>query len=104
MAAAEAGATSSPAPPKDLNPDEERQWYKNQYQNILSELHDYQDTSKEIEATLEQDLEVAETNQRKLQEKYESLGFEVDEWRVCISTYLLWLCGCVAYTCWIGQA
>jgi chromosome segregation ATPase len=94
--AAEAGAMSSPAPPKDLTTDQQLQWYKSQYESIAEELRDYMETSKDVEASLEQELETAETNQRSLREKYESLGFEVDEWRVRIASHgIVWPCVCI---------
>ncbi|KIW04593.1 uncharacterized protein PV09_04341 [Verruconis gallopava] len=74
--------TSSPAPPKDFgSKDDELEWYRTNYVAMAEELRDYQETSREVEQTMEQELEAAEAEKRRYQEKYESLGFEVDEWR-----------------------
>jgi chromosome segregation ATPase len=93
--AAEAGLTSSPAPPKDFSStQDEKDWYKEQYQVLLEGTQEYQEASKEIEAQLESDLEHSEARVRQFQEKYENAQFEVDEWRVrsssCYSVMRIW--------------
>lgn len=57
-------------------------YYKSQYEQLEVELADFQASSKELEAELEKDVEAAETRERQLKEKVESLGYEVDEWKV----------------------
>lgn len=46
------------------------------------ELAEFQASSQELEAELEKDVEAAEKRERVLQEKVESLTFEVEEWKV----------------------
>lgn len=60
-------------------------YYKSQYELLEAELADFQSSSRELEAELEKDIEASEKRERKLKEKVESLGYEVDEWKV--STY-----------------
>ena len=79
--AVEAGAASSPAPPKELSPSEAVEWYRTNYAQIEEELREYQATSKEVEAELERDVEALEEEQRVLKEKAENLQYEVDEWK-----------------------
>lgn len=57
-------------------------YYKAQYEQLEAELADFQASSRELEIELERDVEASEKRERKLQEKVESLGFEVDEWKV----------------------
>lgn len=57
-------------------------YYKAQYEQLESELADFQSSSKELEAELEKDVEAAEKRERQLQEKVETLGYEVEEWKV----------------------
>ena len=57
-------------------------YYKSQYEQLEAELADFQASSKELEAELEKDVEAAERRERHLQGKVESLGFEVEEWKV----------------------
>ena len=56
--------------------------YKSQYEQLEAELADFQASSKELEGELEKDVEAAETRERQLKEKVESLGYEADEWKV----------------------
>lgn len=78
-------STSSPLPPsKFADKDSELEWYKTNYHSVVDELHEMMDTSKELEASLEQELEQSDKEKLKLQEKVEALGFEVEEWRVSI--------------------
>lgn len=39
---------------------------------------------------MEKDVEASEKRERQLKEKVEGLGFEVDEWKVCITSILWW--------------
>lgn len=73
---------SSP-PSARSTPEEALAYYKSQYEQLESELADFQASSQELEAELEKDVEAAEQRERLLKEKAESLGFEVDEWKVC---------------------
>ena len=72
---------SSPAP-KGASLEEELAYYKAQYEQLEAELQDFQASSRELEAELEKDIETAEKRERGLQEKVDSLRFEVDEWKV----------------------
>lgn len=57
-------------------------WYKSQYEMVEGELIEFRESSRELEQELEKELEGSETRQRNLQEKAETLAFEVDEWKV----------------------
>lgn len=57
-------------------------YYKSQYEQLEAELADFQASSRELEAELEKDVEAAEKREKKLREKVESLGYEVEEWKV----------------------
>lgn len=57
-------------------------WYKNQYEQLAVELAEFRESSHELEAELEKDLEAADKRERSLREKAEALQFEVDEWKV----------------------
>lgn len=71
------------SPPTDLtSPDDAIAYYKAQYELLENELAEFQASSQELEAELEKDVEAAEKRERALQEKAESLGFEVEEWKV----------------------
>lgn len=72
---------SSP-PSADANPEDALSWYKSQYEQLEHELSEFQASSKELEAELEKDLDAADKRERALQEKAESLAYEVDEWKV----------------------
>lgn len=69
------------SPPSD--PVDAIAYYKLQYEQLENELTEFQASSQELEAELEKDVEAAERRERLLQEKVESLGFEVEEWKVC---------------------
>ncbi|KHN97104.1 nuclear distribution protein nudE [Metarhizium album ARSEF 1941] len=56
-------------------------WYKSQYEMLESELAEFRESSRELEQELEKDIERAEKQERSLQEKVETLGFEVEEWK-----------------------
>lgn len=62
--------------------DDDPSYYKTQYEQLEAELADFQASSRELEAELERDIEAAEKRERQLQEKIESLGYEVEEWKV----------------------
>ena len=64
-------------------------YYKSQYETLEVELQEFQASSKELEAELERDVEESEKRERRLQEKVEGLGFEVEEWKVCIFPTLI---------------
>jgi len=74
------------SPPTDLStPESALAYYKSQYEQLEHELAEFQASSQELEAELEKDVEAAEKRERVLQEKAESLGFEVEEWKVCLA-------------------
>ncbi|EMC93741.1 hypothetical protein BAUCODRAFT_112182 [Baudoinia panamericana UAMH 10762] len=60
---------------------EELDYYKKQYEQLETDLADFQASSKELEEQLERDIEAAEKKERKLKEQVEKLGFEVEEWK-----------------------
>ncbi len=62
--------------------DESMAWYKRQYEQLADELAEFRESSHELEAELEKDLDAADKRQRDLEQKAESLQFEVDEWKV----------------------
>lgn len=64
------------------NSDHSIAYYKSQYEQLEAELADFQASSKELETELEKDVEAAEQRERQLKEKVESLGYEVEEWKV----------------------
>ena len=73
---------SSP-PTETATAEEALSWYKSQYEQLELELADFRESSRELEQELERDIEQAEKRERALQEKAESLNYEVDEWKVC---------------------
>lgn len=77
----------------DAPDDEDPSYYKTQYEQLEAELADFQASSRELEAELERDIEAAEKRERRLQEKIESLGYEVEEWKVRIKICLRPACG-----------
>ena len=75
--------------PTDLSsPESALAYYKAQYEQLEHELAEFQASSQELEAELEKDVEAAEKRERALQEKAESLGFEVEEWKVSSDRYV----------------
>lgn len=72
--------TSSPLRP-GVTLEEELEYYKKQYEQLETDLADFQASSKELEEQLERDIEAAEKNERKLKEQVEKLNFEVEEWK-----------------------
>jgi len=71
---------SSPLRP-GASADEELDYYKKQYEQLETDLADFQASSKELEEQLERDIEAAEKNERRLKEQVEKLTFEVEEWK-----------------------
>lgn len=72
------------SPPGEMaSADDALAWYKAQYEVLEQELAEFRESSKELEQELEKDIEQAEKRERAYQEKAESLGFEVEEWKVC---------------------
>lgn len=59
-------------------------WYKSQYEQLEGDLAEFRESSRELEQELEKDIERAEKQERMYQEKAETLGFEVEEWKVCV--------------------
>jgi seryl-tRNA synthetase len=83
-------ATGSPLPSGGWQSiDEELAYYKTQYETLEVELQEFQASSKELEAELERDVDESEKRERKLQEKIEKVGFEAEEWKVCLSPILV---------------
>lgn len=72
--------TSSPLRP-GVSLTEELDYYKKQYEQLETDLADFQSSSKELEEQLERDIEAAEKNERKLKQQVEKLHFEVEEWK-----------------------
>ena len=71
------------SPPSEATSAEDAlSWYKSQYEGLEAELAEFRESSKELEQELEKDIDAAEKRERNLREKAESLGFEVDEWKV----------------------
>ena len=71
------------SPPSEATSAEDAlSWYKSQYEMLESELAEFRESSRELEQELEKDIERAEKQERALQEKVETLGFEVEEWKV----------------------
>ncbi|KAG9242523.1 nuclear distribution protein nude [Calycina marina] len=70
------------SPPNDLSsPETALAWYKAQYETLEHELAEFKASSEELEAELEKDVSDAENRERALQQRAETLGFEVDEWK-----------------------
>jgi formiminotetrahydrofolate cyclodeaminase len=74
------------SPPKGISMQEELSYYKTQYEQVELELQEFQNSSKELEAELERDIEESEKRERTLREKAETLSFEVDEWKASDAT------------------
>jgi len=70
------------SPPKGASTEEELRFYKAQYEQLESELLEFQASSKELEAELERDIDGAEKRERALREKAESLTYDIEEWKV----------------------
>ncbi|CCC14287.1 hypothetical protein SMACR_08826 [Sordaria macrospora] len=69
------------SPPKNATTQETLDWYKRQYEQLEQELREFQESSKELEAELEKDLDAADKRERALQQKAEGLSYEVEEWK-----------------------
>lgn len=72
---------SSP-PSGDASAEDALAWYKSQYEQLEHELSEFRESSKELEAELEKDLDAADKRERVLREKAEGLDYEVEEWKV----------------------
>src|ERR1700761_496589 len=72
--------TSSPLRP-GATLEEELDYYKKQYEQLKTDLAEFQASSKELEEQLERDIDNAEKSERKLKEQVEKLTFEVEEWK-----------------------
>ena len=72
---------SSPPNP-NATTEESLTWYKNQYEQLAVELAEFRESSHELEAELEKDLEAADKRERSLREKAEGARFEAEEWKV----------------------
>ena len=72
---------SSP-PSEGASTEDALSWYKVQYEQLEQELAEFRESSRELEQELEKDIDAAEKRERGLQEKAESLNYEVDEWKV----------------------
>ena len=84
-ALAEPGIASSPlsaALHSSASKEEALAFYKTQYEQLETELAEFQASSRELESELERDVEEAEKKERQLREKVEALGYEVEEWKV----------------------
>jgi hypothetical protein len=73
------GIPSSPGPGASL--EESLAYYKAQYEVLASELEEFQESSKALEAELERDIDASEKRERQLKEKASGLSFEVEEWK-----------------------
>ncbi|TPX19022.1 uncharacterized protein E0L32_011266 [Thyridium curvatum] len=71
---------SSP-PSGDASAEDALAWYKSQYEQLEHELSEFRESSKELEAELEKDLDAADKRERGLREKAEGLDYEVEEWK-----------------------
>ena len=60
-------------------------YYKSQYEQLESELTDFQTSSRELEAELEKEIDASEKRERQLKEKVESIRYEVEEWKVSVT-------------------
>ncbi|CAK7216637.1 NADH:ubiquinone oxidoreductase [Sporothrix curviconia] len=71
---------SSP-PSGDTSTEDALSWYKSQYEQLEHELVEFRESSRELEAELEKDLDAADKRERGLRDKAEALQYEVDEWK-----------------------
>ncbi|CAK7563844.1 MAG: NADH:ubiquinone oxidoreductase [Sporothrix epigloea] len=71
---------SSP-PGGDTSAEDALSWYKAQYEQLEHELVEFRESSRELEAELEKDLDAADKRERGLRDKAEALQYEVDEWK-----------------------
>ncbi|KAI1754267.1 NUDE protein [Xylaria castorea] len=71
---------SSP-PNAHATAEESLSWYKRQYEQLCDELSEFRESSHELEAELEKDLDAADKRHRALEQKVETVQFEVDEWK-----------------------
>lgn len=96
MPAADPNTTPS-APKASGDVEEELSYYKSQYEQLEVELAEFQASSRELEAELEKDIEASEKRERQLKGKAETLGYEVEEWKVSFSSVLDVLLPLVCY-------
>lgn len=80
---------SSP-PSAGASPEVSLAWYKNQYEQLAVELAEFRESSGELEAELEKDLEAADKRERQLRERAEGYKFEVEEWKVSAPPIAPW--------------
>lgn len=79
------------SPPGESAPTKDAlSWYKTQYQLLESELAEFKESSMELERELEKDIEDAEKRERTLKQRAERLSFEVEEWKVRLSSHRKW--------------
>ncbi|KAJ3572432.1 hypothetical protein NPX13_g5049 [Xylaria arbuscula] len=71
---------SSP-PSEHATAEESLSWYKRQYEQLCDELSEFRQSSHELEAELEKDLDAADKRQIDLEQKVETLQFATDEWK-----------------------
>lgn len=76
---------------QEQTPSESLAYYKTQYEQLEAELAEFQASSKELETELERDIEASEKRERRMQEKVENLGYEVDEWKVNANCRVAWI-------------
>lgn len=89
---------SSP-PSEAASAEDALSWYKSQYIQLEADLADFRESSRELEQELEKDIERAEKQERVLQEKAETLAFEVEEWKVRAYPHMAY----IAYSLVAGQ-
>ncbi|KAI0147211.1 hypothetical protein GGR57DRAFT_263433 [Xylariaceae sp. FL1272] len=78
------------SPPHEATADESLAWYKKQYEQLADELADFRESSHELEAELEKDLDLADKRQRDMEQKAETLQFEAEEWKVGLLVFFRW--------------
>lgn len=80
---------NTPAATKASSDAEELSYYKSQYEQLEVELAEFQASSRELEAELEKDIEASEKRERHLKGKVETLSYEVEEWKVNMTSFVL---------------
>jgi hypothetical protein len=79
----DADPNTTPSAQKVMSNAEAIAYYKAQYEQVEVELAEFQASSRELEAELEKEVEASEKRERNLKGKVETLGYEVEEWKVC---------------------
>ena len=79
MALVDGVPSSSPGP--GTSTEQALKYYKAQYEQLESDLADFQASSKELEAELERDVEATEKRERQWKDKASNLQYEIDEWK-----------------------